>query len=302
MKNLSLKDVLLAVFCNCLFGSAVPMIKLGYNEFGITDDVYTKLLFAGVRFFLSGVLVLAFDWAANKKFPKIQKGNVGTVILVGVVMTFLQYIFNYIGVSNTAGARSTILVSTSAFMSVVFAHFFYRDDKITLRKTIGSVVGFCGVILACMTGEGFGGISFFGEGFVLISAFCFVVGSMFNKKATAKNTSFTVTAYNLLIGGALLILAGLSGYRADNKITLAGVLILLYLIMVSSVGFTLWSRLLQKYPVGQLGVYNFVIPVSGAVLSGVILKEKVLSIEYIAAFLLVSIGIITVNTARKHKE
>ena len=88
----------------------------------------------------------------------------------------------------------------------------------------------------------------------MISALCFVIGSMFNKKATLHNNSFTVTAYNLVIGGGMLIFAGLFGYKGGMVLTLSGVAILIYLIMVSSVGFTLWSRLLQKYPVGKLGV------------------------------------------------
>ena len=72
MKNLPLKAVLMAIFCNILFGSASPFIKLGYEYLNITDDVYSKLLYAGVRFFVSGIAVFIVDALMTKKIPKPQ--------------------------------------------------------------------------------------------------------------------------------------------------------------------------------------------------------------------------------------
>ena len=299
MKRLPKKAILTAIFCNVLFGSAVPMIKLGYQALHITDDMFSKILFAGVRFFLSGLIVLAVDTCREKKFVQVPKENRKYIISVALIYTFLQYLFNYIGLSNTSGALSSVLVSTSAFLSVIFAHFVYQNDKMNLQKIAGTVIGFVGVVIACSTGENLGRLSFMGEGFILISTTCFVVGSLFNKKATQRNTSFTVTSYNLIIGGGLLAFVGIIGYQGGITLSIAGIGILCYLIMVSSVGFTLWSSLLRKYPIGLLGVYNFVIPVSGGLLSGIILGENVWNIQYLLAFCLVGVGIVTVNFKRE---
>ena len=52
--------VLMAVVCNVLWGSAFPFIKLGYRLFAIeTGDTASILCFAGVRFMLGSLLVLA---------------------------------------------------------------------------------------------------------------------------------------------------------------------------------------------------------------------------------------------------
>lgn len=46
---------LLAMICCLLWGSAFPCVKIGYKLFGIVkDDVYTQILYAGMRFFLAG--------------------------------------------------------------------------------------------------------------------------------------------------------------------------------------------------------------------------------------------------------
>lgn len=295
MKRIPLKAVLSAIFCNILFGSAVPMIKWGYAEFHITDDLFSKILFAGIRFFISGIIVWLIDVARNRAIPKVEKHNRINILWVALVYTFLQYFFNYIGISMVSGALSSVLVATSAFISVIVAHFVYKDDKITLQKLVGSVVGFSGVALMCLLGETTTDSSLVGEICVVLSAVLFVAGSMFNKRATKHNSGFTVTSYNLMIGGALLVIVGLIGSESEWQITVKGILILLYLIMVSAVGFTVWSLLLSRYPVGKLGVFTCIIPVAGALLSGLILGEDVFHIKYLAAFILVSAGIVLVN-------
>lgn len=302
MKHLPLKAVLLAILCNVIFGSAMPMIKFGYEWFSITDDMFAKILFAGVRFFVSGVFVLLIAGVRRRTFPTMPKGTRMTIVSIALTYTFLQYIFNYIGLSNTGGALSTVIVSSSSFMSVILAHFIYQNDRLNLRKIGGCIVGCAGVVLATMVGKEIGDVSFFGEGFLLISAGFFVIGSALIKRVAPHIDGFTITAYNLLIGGGLLVLTAMIGYRGGITVTWQGALILLYLIAVSSVGFTMWSVLLSKYPMGKLGVFLFIIPVSGAILSGLILREDVFTLPYLLAFILVSVGIILVNKKRTNDK
>ncbi|MEE1048037.1 MAG: DMT family transporter, partial [Clostridia bacterium] len=213
--------------------------------------------------------------------------------------TSLQYIFFYVGLSNTTGAAGSVVNSASVFVAIIFAHFVYPDDKITVKKLFGCIIGFSGVVIACIANEGISGVSLGGEGLILIAGTFFVIGSMINKKASKLNSSYTVTAYNLLIGGFLLIIIGAIGNKEGITVTLPGVAALMYLIMVSSVGFTMWSMLLKTYPIGKLSVYNFIIPVSGTILSGLFLKENIFTWQYISALILVSAGIFVLNYSKE---
>lgn len=295
IQKLPIAAIFLAIFCNVLFGSASPAIKLGYKLFNITDGVFVKILFAGVRFFASGIMVLLVAAARTHTFPRPAKGNGLTVVGVGLLYTALQYIFYYIGLSNTSGASGSIISSVSVFIAVVVAHFVYADDKINSKKIIGSVIGFVGIVFAVLANDKIGGFTFFGEGFVVIASTCFVFGSVLNKKAGTKNDSFVVTAYNLLIGGGVLVVIGLCGGAVFERVTLQGIAVLFYLAMVSAVGFTIWSSLVGKYPIGKVSVYNFVIPVSGTILSAIVLGENILRWQYLLSLVLVSAGIIIVN-------
>ena len=62
--------VLLAIFCNVLWGSAFPFIKMGYRLFAI-DSANTASIFcfAGVRFMLGSVLVLLGSILLQGKAP-----------------------------------------------------------------------------------------------------------------------------------------------------------------------------------------------------------------------------------------
>jgi len=294
MKNLTLKTIIIAVLCNVLFGSAIPFIKLGYQYFNI-NNLFSTILFSGIRFFVSGIILFFITFTVERKVPLITKGNVKTVFLLALTYIFLQYIFCYIGLSNTSGSLGSIITSTSAFISIFLAHFIYPDDKLNLKKIIGVTIGFIGVIVVCFSNDNFKSFSFFGEGFMLLAAIFFVIGSAINKKATKLNSAFTVVTYNLLIGGTMLILVGIIGYNGEIAISLEGLLILLYLIIVAVVGFTVWGTLLKNYPIGKLGIYTCLIPISGAIFSALVLGENILSWQYLTAIILVSAGIFIVN-------
>lgn len=287
--------ILFAVICNVLWGSATPAIKLGYELFNIHNDLFTTILFAGVRFTVSGLLVLGYSTAKNKKVPTVQKGSLGGVLLVALVYTVFQYTFFYIGLANVVSASNgTIVNSTSTFMAVIIAHFAYKDDKINLQKILGTIIGFVGVLIVTTSGS-VGGFSLLGEGFVMLAALCFVIGSVLIKKFASNVEPAAMTGYNLAIGGAVLIAIGLIGGGHFTVVTGKGLAVLGYLALLSAAAYTLWSALVSYNPVGKVSIFGFIIPVSGSILSAIVFGDDILRFEYLAALILVSAGIIIVN-------
>lgn len=297
--NLPAKAIIAAVGCNVLFGSAFPMIKIGYKAFGIGQDAFTQIFFAGIRFFLAGIMVFIFATIKNKRIVAIKAKNIPNVLLLAGIYTFLQYALFYIGLSNTSGASGSIVNSSSAFIAVIFAHFVYKDDRINARKLIGTLTGFLGVLFATLANNSLGRFSFVGEGLIVLAATCFVIGSAVNRRAMKLDDCFTVTAFNQLFGSVLLIAVGAIGMRGTLKVTLEGIAVLLYLSFVSAAGFLIWSHLVSKYPLGKISIYNFVIPVSGSIFSSLMLGENIMRWQYLLALVLVCAGIITVSYSRR---
>ena len=294
--NLPPRAIISAILCNILFGTAFPMIKIGYELFSVTDDIFMKMLFAGIRFTIAGLLLLLFGTVKNKAVPKFPVNKLPLVILVAAVYTSLQYTFFYTGLSNTSGASGSVINSSSVFMAVILAHFIYKDDKLTLLIFLGAIAGFGGVLFAVLSKESFASsISFMGEGLMMIAAFSSVIGSVLSKYATKTIESSTMASYNLLFGGVMLTLIGVIFTKDAFSISIQGILVLLYLSFVSAFGYTVQSKLFKEYSISKVSVYNFVIPVSGAFFSGIFLQENILRWEYLLALLLVSIGIVAVN-------
>lgn len=293
----STMTVLLAIFCNILWGSAYPGIKLGYEAFGI-ETVPQILLFAGLRFTIAGLILIIFTSIKNKKLQTPKKENMPGMIILALIYTSIQYVFFYIGLSNTSGTNGSIVNSTSTFMAVILAHFIYKDEKMTFKKVFGTILGFIG-ILAVTIGGGKSNVSFLGEGFIAIGALAFVIGSAISKHITKFENSNTVSMYNLFIGGLFLVIIGLLSGGVFTGVTLGGILGLIYLCFLSVGAYSIWTMLLTYNPLSKISIYNFIIPFAGTILSGIFLKENIFDIKYLISLVLVSLGIIIVNKSKK---
>lgn len=296
-QNLTVITVLLAVFCNVLWGSAYPGIKLGYQSFSI-ETVPQILLFAGLRFAIAGLILIMSTSIKNKRLQLPQKKNVPSLVALALVYTALQYVFFYLGLSKTSGTNGSIVNSTSTFMAVIIAHFAYKNEKMTISKVIGTVVGFVGVLMVTLAG-GSVDVSFMGEGFIVIGALAFVIGSMMSKKLTQNENSNTVAMYNLLIGGLVLIIIGVLGGGRFETITWSGVIGLIYLCLLSVGAYSIWTKLLTYNPVSKISIYNFIIPIVGTILSGLLLNENIFELKYLISLVLVCAGIIIVNKSKE---
>lgn len=288
-----------ALLCTMLWGSAIPAVKTGYTLFAIgADDVFAKLFFAGCRFTLAGFAVLLVSLARGGSFLPARSQWRGILALSGA-QTVLQYIFFYLGLGNTSGVRGSVLSATSTFFAVILAHFAFADDRLTLRKGLGCLVGFGGVV-AILAGGGLtaGGIHLTGEGFMLFSALGQGMGALISRKITPGRDPMQITGWQLMLGGGVLLALGLLGGGAGRvTVSAAGLALLGYLAALSAVAFTVWTMLLKYYAVGRVTIYMFLIPVFGSLLSGLVLGESVLTMRNLLALVLVSGGITLVNSA-----
>ncbi|WP_246201594.1 DMT family transporter [Budvicia diplopodorum] len=292
---------LTAAFCCLLWGSAYPSIKTGYLLFNITaDDIPSQLVFAGYRFTLAGLLLLMIGWLSGKPIGRLSRRQFGQITLLGLVQTSIQYVFFYIGLAYVSGANGSIINATGTFFSVIMAHFIYKNDRITMNKTLGCLLGFAGV-MAVNFSDGLMNFSFTlkGEGMVMLSAFVLSVTTIYGKRLSQTVEPGIMTGYQLAIGGIILTSAGfVFGGRLTN-FTLLSTLLLVYLVLLSSMAFSLWSTLLKYNRVGMVVPFNFMIPVSGTALSAMILHENIFEWKYAVALIFVSLGICLVNRVKK---
>jgi len=293
--------IIMAVISCFLWGSAFPSIKIGYNIFSIdVNNVYQKIMFAGLRFLLSSVMIFVFC-ILTKRSLKLKKAEIQKVAILGFIQTTIQYIFFYIGLSNTSGTKGSILTATSTFFSVILAHFFYSEDKLTIRKVIGVILGFLGVVIVNISGSSIqGGFLFIGEGFVIISSLMGAIAGIYTKKIAKDINTFAIAGYQLFIGSLLLVVTGFLGGGQGISITIENYSLLIYLSFISAGAFSLWTILLKYNGVGKVSIYKFTIPLFGVILSYIFLGERLLGSSVLLSIILVSISIIMINLEKSH--
>ncbi|KQP23587.1 DMT family transporter [Pseudorhodoferax sp. Leaf267] len=287
---------LLATFCCLLWGSSYPAIKGGYALLGIMPtDIPAKLVFAGWRFALAGVVLLAWAALSGKRVGGWSGRQMGQFALLGLTQTTLQYVFFYIGLAYTTGVKSSIMNATGTFFSVLLAHFLYRNDRLSYGKALGCAIGFVGVMVVNL-GSGLGGLlaldfTLLGEGFVVIAAAVLAAASIYGKRVSQGIDPIVMTAWQLAIGGAALLAAGYALGGALRTLTVASTALLAYMVLLSSLAISIWSLLLKHNRVSLVTAFNFMVPVFGALLSAAFLDESILEWRNAVALGLVCLGI-----------
>ena len=290
--------VLLAIFCNVLWGSAFPFIKMGYRLFSIdAADTPSILCFAGVRFMLGSFLVLLGSVLLQRKLPTFPRGKVALEsCALGLWQTTAQYAFYYSAVALLTGAFGGILNSTQSFLGVIFAHFIYGDaDRMTPSKALGCAVGFGGVLIATIGNHGGG--SGWGIFCMLAATVIFTLSGPWNKSVTKKADSFAVCFLNLFVGGLALLVIGLALGGSLHLQSVLAVVVMLYLAFICGAGYVLWALLMKNNPVSRIAVFGLVNPVVNVLLSAVLNGEPLFEWQYLAALALVCVGIWLVNKA-----
>jgi drug/metabolite transporter (DMT)-like permease len=286
-----------------LWGTAFPVIKKCYEIFNITAADYgSKILFAGERFFIAGLMVLIVGIILERSFIYPKKQDFLPIAILGFFQIFLQYLFSYIGLSNTTGTKTSVITALGSFLAVLSAPIFFKNDKLNGKKILGCILGFLGVIFINLKGLSQGTFTFLGEGFVILSTLAATTGSIYSKKVCIGRSPSTVSAYHLLIGGLGLTLVGIILGGSVIFDTGAKVLLLLYLGFISAVSFTVWTALLKYNPVSRILIFNLLIPIFGTIWSGILLGEKIVSIENAISVILIALGIILVNLKEKNNE
>ncbi|WP_339231022.1 DMT family transporter [Oceanobacillus sp. FSL K6-2867] len=287
----------IAIFCSLLWGSAFPVLKVSYEELQMApDDTFAKIVFAGLRFLLAGLIVLVGLLLTNPKKVLITRRQLLVIVVLGIVQTSLQYFFFYNGLAKVSGMQGSILSASGTFFTVILAHFFYRNDRMNWKKVIGLVAGFAGIIVANWGQEFELAFQFTGEGYMILAALTGAIGTIMAKELAVGIHPFALTGWQLTIGAVLLLAVGYP-QLGENAIIFNGLgtALFIYSAILSAVAFALWYSILKYNKAGEISIYKFVVPVSGTVLSAMFIPGETLNVFILFAIMLVAAGIIVIN-------
>lgn len=287
-----------ALLCTALWGSAFPCIKAGYSMFHIASaDVASQILFAGIRFFLAGILAILIGSLGQHAFLRPKRKSVPKILVLCMFQTVIQYLLFYIGLAHTTAVKGSILNGTTTLFSILLVCLVFRQENFTAFKLAGCIIGFAGIIIVNLKGAGIGtGFVLNGEGFMVLSALSSAFSSIFLKQFSREDSPIALSGYQFLAGGLILTVIGFAAGGQISGFTPSSFILLIYMGIISAVAYSLWGVLLKYNPVSRITVFGFMIEVFGVLLSALFLNEKEsFGIQTLIALALVCTGIYLVN-------
>lgn len=290
------RSIFLAIFACVLWSTAFVGIKLGI-------EYTTPLQFAGIRFMISGLLILPFCRELNKGFRMAAVHWKG-ILLISFFQTFLLYSFFYLGISKVSASVTALIIGASPFFIALMARF-ANKEVFSRRKALAIVFGFSGIaVIAFGRFGGFGKqeISLIGAGILILGNISGGIGNILVSKKRLPVSPMLVNAIQIFTGGAgILVLSffveGMSfGYKPPVYYYS-----LIYLSILSAAAFSIWFVVLSRphIKVSEINIWKFIIPVFGAVLSWIILPDDKPEMVTILGMALVGVSMVVMNLKKK---
>lgn len=301
LTNIAVVGILALISCS-LWGSAYPCIKIGYRLFKIDSSVLQDvILFAGMRFIVSGLLVILFVSLSRGKLLTPKTEALGRITVLSMFQTVLQYIFFYIGLSNTTGVKASIISGSNVFLVMIVTSLIFREERYTLNKFIGSIIGFAGIVIVNASGGGLNSsFSLTGDGFVFFASVSYAFSSAFLKKFSEKDETIMLSAYQFLFGGIILAAVGLVSGGKVTHFSVKPMIMLIYLGFISAAAYSIWSTLLAHNDVSRVAIFGFSNPIFGVLFSRILLPNESshLGMNIILSLILVCAGIFIINSKK----
>lgn len=297
--------IIQAVLCCFLWGTAIPVLKVSYNELNLmSNDFYSRLVLAGLRFLISGIFLFVFYVITKKQIPKIKQQLAWSVVVFAIFNTTLQYLFFYTGVMNTAAIKGVLLDGIKVLLVVVLSHFFSEEDKISVKKIMGIIFGFTGIIIANLNEFSSGQFTFAftmaGEGMLFLASLVNAIAVIYGKKLMKKIHYLPLNVYQFLIGSIILLIIGLVGTKGFHLIfTPLATGLLIYSGLLSAISFVIWYKLIAQYNPSSISIYIFFIPIFGSIISSIVFVEETITINVILSLVLLTVGIIFMNYTKE---
>lgn len=265
------KDLLLALVVIVAWGLNFVVIRVGL-------DGLPPMLLGALRFVLAALPVFF-----------VRRPNLPWrwLIAYGATISLGQFVFLFQAMANgmPAGLASLVLQS-QAFFTLAFAALFL-GERMRGASLLGLLIAGGGLLLIGL--QNGHSTTLLGIVLTLIAASMWAMGNVLTRKFGKVNLM------GLVIWGSLippipffLLSLWLEGpQRIEHallNIGMSSVLALLYLALVATLlGYGLWSRLLSRYPAGQVAPFSLLVPVVGLSSSAVLLGERLSTLQWAGA-------------------
>ncbi len=248
-----------------------------------------------LRVAIAALILTAVVYAGGKRLPSAARTWIGFALL-GAINNAIPFSLIAWGQTRIDSGIASILNATTPIFAVLLAHFLTRDERLTLNKLCGVVVGFLGVFVLIQpqlkNGFSWQGL---GQAAVLVAAICYSLAGIYAKRF--KTLSPVVTSAGMLICSSILMLplAVPAGAFDFNRLLFETAAAVAGLAIISTAAaYLLYFRILSSAGATNVLLVTFLIPVS-AIILGVGILGEVLQLNDLLGMACIFIGLAIID-------
>lgn len=274
-----------------------------YLAIRIGVEVLPPALFAGIRFLIAGLILIPILLLKGYSLP--SKKDLIPISITGILLLTVAngtVVWSEQWVSSSLAA---LIIASIPFFMVGMEALMPNGEKLSLKKGLGILVGFCGIFLLLWPDIKGAINSAYLKGIMglVIAIIAWAAGSIYSKHRDIKTAPFMSAAFQMLIAGGVLTLIGmvkgeLSQFTFDPK----GIAALVYLIIFGSlIGYSAYIYALAKLPTATVSTYAYINPVIAVILGWLVLDERLDWIVALATVIILSGVLLVKKEAEKFK-
>jgi len=283
------------ILLGAIWSSSFMWIKIAVQEIGPVTLVAFRVLF-GLLFGIAVIFIQRTPWPRTFKiwFP---------LLLLGLTNVAIPFLLISWGEKSIDSAVASILDATVPLFTILIAHFLLQDDKMTLPKVLGLLIGFAGVIVLMSKDIDASSGSLLGQGAVIIASAFYAGSSVYVRKTTVDTPGILRSAGPLVSATAIMWL-GAALFENPIKVPQIGItwVALLFLgIFGSGLAFVLAYYLIHEIGPTRTTMVTYLFPLGGVILGTTFLSEA-LTWQLITGAILIVSSLAVANWEPKKME
>jgi drug/metabolite transporter (DMT)-like permease len=259
-----------------------------YLAIRIMVETMPPLLSAGVRFSVAGAALVAV-MAARGRAVALDRRTFAGALLVGALLMGANGVVT-IAEQEVPSGLAALLIGSVPLWVILLRRF--AGERVPPASAGAVAVGFAGVALLLLPGEGASGASLLGLLGVVAAAAMWASGSFASPRVRLPRVPLVSVGWQMLLGGlvsvAVALALGEAGDVRPEAFSGRSLLAFAYLVAIGSwLAFSAYAWLLQNAPLSKVATYAYVNPVVAIALGALVLDEAITPMTLVAAAVIV---------------
>jgi len=283
------------ILLGAIWSSSFMWIKIAIREVGPITLVAFRVLF-GLLFVVVVIIV------QRVSLPRTFKAWL-PLLVVGLTNIAIPFFLISWGEQSIDSAVASILDATVPLFTILIAHSLLQDDRITIPKVFGLVIGFAGIVILLSKDIGDSSSSLLGQVAVIVASIFYAISAIYIRKTT-EDTPGILRSAGPLVSASVTMWLGTLIFESPVKIpqlSITWVALLFMGILGSGLAFVMAFYLIHEIGPTRTSMVTYLFPLGGVILGVTFLHEQLTWHVITGAILIVSSLVVANWEPRKQK-